>query len=422
VELARNFGSDNRTSELQERLLEKIVVIVPQMYRMLFEAMGDGLEDVRRATLGQSWVWVGDRFVSTSQLCFQTPVDARPYMHQLPYELTGSLGELFRRLGVRTSCMPLDFAEMLADMARESAGQPLQQHALNVSIAVIIYLSDRASELHASCYVPSDKGVLTLSPHLVFDDAPWLSGSEQFRKKHQFAHPKLSNDVAEKMGIKSLRSFLIGSTSQSLGLKIDNAEAFGQTESLTRRLRNVLALYPEGPGVLFEMMQNADDACASEVKIMLNTTDYGSSSLLSPKMAEWQGPALYVYNDAVFSDEDFVNLSQIGQGSKLDKMAATGRFGLGFNAVALFPLLVTSLTPSCFHPILHLLVSRFTILRTSQVSSAGSTSSCSIRMQNTSRASPPSSRVSRSLFCSRTRTFARSSLTSLPLTNSTDVI
>jgi sacsin len=66
---------------------------------------------------------------------------------------------------------------------------------------------------------------------------------------------------------------------------------------------------------------------------MFNTQDYSSSSLLSPKMSEWQGPALYVYNDAVFSEEDFLNLSQIGQGSKLDKMAATGRFGLGFNAV-----------------------------------------------------------------------------------------
>ena len=50
-------------------------------------------------------------------------------------------------------------------------------------------------------------------------------------------------------------------------------------------------------------------------------------------MASWQGPALYVFNNATFSAQDYHNLSQIGQGSKRDKLSATGRFGLGFNAV-----------------------------------------------------------------------------------------
>jgi hypothetical protein len=40
-----------------------------------------------------------------------------------------------------------------------------------------------------------------------------------------------------------------------------------------------------------------------------------------------------VYNNAEFTARDFENLSRIGQASKLDKLATTGRFGLGFNAV-----------------------------------------------------------------------------------------
>lgn len=50
-------------------------------------------------------------------------------------------------------------------------------------------------------------------------------------------------------------------------------------------------------------------------------------------MSAWQGPALLAYNDAVFSPSDFKNISRIGQDSKLERPAATGRFGLGFNAV-----------------------------------------------------------------------------------------
>ncbi len=47
-------------------------------------------------------------------------------------------------------------------------------------------------------------------------------------------------------------------------------EAFGQAEPLTRRLKNILELYPEGPSIINELIQNADDAKASTVKILLN--------------------------------------------------------------------------------------------------------------------------------------------------------
>lgn len=49
-------------------------------------------------------------------------------------------------------------------------------------------------------------------------------------------------------------------------------------------------------------------------------------------MAPLQGPAVIVCNDAVFSEADFRSLARIGQGSKLEKLAATGRFGLGFSS------------------------------------------------------------------------------------------
>lgn len=37
-------------------------------------------------------------------------------------------------------------------------------------------------------------------------------------------------------------------------------EFFGQAESLTARLKNILDLYPEGASVFSELIQNADDA------------------------------------------------------------------------------------------------------------------------------------------------------------------
>ena len=65
--------------------------------------------------------------------------------------------------------------------------------------------------------------------------------------------------------------------------------------------------------ILSELVQNADDAGARTVRVMLNTNQYGNGSLLSPAMSKWQGPSLYVFNDAVFTDRDFQNLARIGQ-------------------------------------------------------------------------------------------------------------
>ena len=166
---------------------------------------------------------------------------------------------------------------------------------------------------------------------MVFDDAPWIAeqGGATLGATTRFVHPRLSNYVSGCVGVKSLRAMMLASSS----VELEGVEAFGQHESITARLKNILSLYPEGVQILTELLQNADDARASEVAFMFDPGTQGTSSLLHPEMAIWQGPALYIYNDTTFSAADYRNLSQIGQGSKLDKMGATGRFGLGFNAV-----------------------------------------------------------------------------------------
>jgi hypothetical protein len=45
-----------------------------------------------------------------------------------------------------------------------------------------------------------------------------------------------------------------------------------------------------------------------------------------------------VYNDAMFTKEDFDSLRKLGDSMKKDKKMATGKFGLGFNSVSLLGL------------------------------------------------------------------------------------
>lgn len=104
-------------------------------------------------------------------------------------------------------------------------------------------------------------------------------------------------------------------------------EDFGQKVDLTRRIREVLLNYPEGTTVVKELIQNADDAGATKVCLCLDRRNHGTESLLSDKLSQWQGPALLAYNDAVFSEEDFVSISRIGGSGKHGQAWKTGRFG-----------------------------------------------------------------------------------------------
>ncbi|KAF5939427.1 hypothetical protein HYC85_023686 [Camellia sinensis] len=110
-------------------------------------------------------------------------------------------------------------------------------------------------------------------------------------------------------------------------------EDFGQKVDLTRRIREVLLNYPEGTTVLKELIQNADDAGATKVCLCLDRRVHGTDSLLSEKLTQWQGPSLLAYNNAEFTEDDFVSISRIGGSTKTGQAWKTGRFGVGFNSV-----------------------------------------------------------------------------------------
>lgn len=45
------------------------------------------------------------------------------------------------------------------------------------------------------------------------------------------------------------------------------------------------------------------------------------------------GTALYVYNDAVFTEEDWNGIQEIARSRKREDPLKVGRFGIGFNSV-----------------------------------------------------------------------------------------
>ena len=63
--------------------------------------------------------------------------------------------------------------------------------------------------------------------------------------------------VAEAMGVVSLRGSMLARTADSMQLSTDSMQAFGQSEALTTRLKHIVSDYEEGLVILNELTQNA---------------------------------------------------------------------------------------------------------------------------------------------------------------------
>ncbi|XP_031495485.1 uncharacterized protein LOC116261037 isoform X2 [Nymphaea colorata] len=342
LELGKN--NENVTDQI---LRQELALAMPKIYAILMAMIGKDEMDIVRAILeGSRWIWVGDGFATVDEVVLSGPFHLAPYVRVIPIDLA-VFRDFFLELGIRETLKPADYSNILSKMATRNAGKPLNQQELRVALMVVQHLAEiQFQDQNLLTYLPNVSSRLMLASELVYNDAPWLLDSENGSleedsmaltaksKLYKFVHNSISNDVAGRFGVRSLRRLLLAESADSMNLGLsDVAEAFGQHEALTTRLKHILEMYADGPGILFELVQNADDAGASEVVFLLDRTQYGTSSILSPEMADWQGPALYCFNDSVFSPQDLHAISRIGQDSKFEKPFTIGRFGLGFNCV-----------------------------------------------------------------------------------------
>jgi sacsin len=219
---------------------------------------------------------------TTEQVAFSTPANAAPYLYAVPNSLA-CFATLLNHFSVRPTFGSSDFAAVLRRMAVETgavvsgetgaaavAARALSPSQLALALSLVQVLSDdrlRAKDLDV--WVPDEDGVLAAAHELQYNDAPWLNHAQQQQQPQppggggtaaaaavsaavRLVHPKISAGVGAQVGVQSLRQALAAAHAHdaldfghgaSQGLE---AEAFGQSESITRRLRHILELYPEG--------------------------------------------------------------------------------------------------------------------------------------------------------------------------------
>ena len=154
----------------------------------------------------------------------------------------------------------------------------------------------------------------------------YITESEE-KDSHMFVHPRISAQLAHLLGVMPL--------SEQLDISEDTFEDAGQHEPLTTRLKNILRDYKDGLTIIKELLQNADDAEATEVNICYDARQHETDSkkLFFSGMAEAHGPALIVHNNKTFSDDDFKNITKLAAATKQGKALKIGKFGVGFCSV-----------------------------------------------------------------------------------------
>ena len=152
----------------------------------------------------------------------------------------------------------------------------------------------------------------------------YLQSSEE-KDSYQCVHNHISASMAHNLGAVPLAEFL--------DISEDAFEDAGQHEPLTTRLKNILRDYKDGLTIIKELLQNADDAEATEVNICYDTRQHETNKLFFSGMAEAHGPALIVHNNKCFSEDDFTNITKLAGATKANKVLKIGKFGIGFCSV-----------------------------------------------------------------------------------------
>ncbi|XP_041473876.1 sacsin-like [Lytechinus variegatus] len=282
------------------------------------------VDDISNDLQNQPFFLVDSRFVEISVIADKNSLP--PYLFEASRFLK-RYPSLLKQAGLKNEFDARDYEGVLHLLYTKSNGQPLSNDDTEVAIIAAQRLAGlpHGEEEHADTFLPDDQNCMRPVSDLCYRDVDWFENDEI--ELHR-CHTKISFMVARKLKVKDIRQQML----QAFDMDFPGDE-FGQHEKLTTRIKRILDSYPSDETILKELLQNADDAGATEIHFVYDPRKHKGDKLLGDGMKALQGPALCVFNNQSFTDDDIRGIQNLGEGSKADHMGKIGRYGVGFNAV-----------------------------------------------------------------------------------------
>jgi sacsin len=245
-----------------------------------------------------------------------------PYLCALPDTFQRNFTSLLDTIRIKDSFDASDFLSVLCKMREGYMDVPLPAADLRIAICI---LNDclplcRESVGDVEIFLPNTEGILRPMTSLCYCNDPLLDVDDA-----DFCHSDILPKSAARLGVKTIKHAYF--EKNSIGIP------FGQKEKLVNRLQRILSGYPCDKEILKEMLQNADDAGATEVHFILDCRQLPTEFIFEDSWKPLQGPALCVYNNKPFTQRDIEGIQKLGEGSKGADPTKTGQFGVGFNCV-----------------------------------------------------------------------------------------
>ena len=280
------------------------------------------------SSLPKNWIWWRDqrKFLPSDIFVLATPFDLTPFIYSIESKSWLLRHQnLFQRSGIKHSPNALDLVSVLHELS-ESLHTPLKEDFIKLSVLILDFLHQNKYDSTGDIFLPTVDLKLCPVKECTYDDREWVRKKVGSGLRNiSFVHERVPANLARYFGVEPLSRKVAQSTRLPIKYK-----QLGQKESLTHRIRGIVNDYSGNIDVFKELIQNADDAKATEIILLMDWRQHGQESLFEEDMKYWQGPALVAYNNATFSDQDFNNICELAGETKMSDPLKTGRFGVGF--------------------------------------------------------------------------------------------
>ena len=274
---------------------------------------------------------VNDIFCTLNEVCIdhKAPVlDGHLYRINVCLTLTSNTSSFFKQLGAVGFFNSNKYVEVINNIQALETETHVEQFC-----KIIKFLKEK----NITCSkLPDETGAMQNNDKLCLND--FHLAEELCDLKPLYCHKIVPHYLATFSGVRTKRAMLEVLSSDP------SFEAFSQEETLCNRLRRIAENYSSNMDVFKELIQNADDAKASQIHFILDERVLEKARVVNDNWEKLLDPALLVFNDSCFTTEDIEGIKDLGKGSKADKKEKIGQFGIGFSCVYTltdFPCLLT---------------------------------------------------------------------------------
>lgn len=285
-----------------------------------------------RSNLPPNWIWIETccKFISIDQCAVNSldDLDLAPHYYSLSQinQLKDYLN-MFLLLGVPQNFNSNIVGKVLSDMKSSSHMFGLSQDQLKTVLQILQWMQ-KCGKQNVEVLMPTENMQLLPPQDCTYNDLRWDESRMRKQKGYMYIHPDLPSERAKYFQVVPLSHRI--APSKPIPFKY---KQMGPHQSITGRLREAIDEYGGNVDIFKELIQNADDAHATQVKFIIDWRHHPNTALLEPEMKHWQGPALLAYNDGVFNHNDLENICEVAGGSKKSDPTKIGRFGIGFCSI-----------------------------------------------------------------------------------------